>query len=645
MSHTAAFQDVNTAFLERLVKILRDHLEKLADAGSPLVGPLWLRPTPKQPRPALLQLRDAFCLSEFETAVLALCAAYELDTGIGPLCARAAGNPLKSCPSFGLALQVFPHGAWEAISARGRLRAAQLINVERTSGEPLVAASLYCDERILDFIKGLNAIDERLALLASDATVSETIPKDSEAFLTLSRLWAAGATSGQASLLFGADAALRQALAAAAAAASGRCLYKIDALSLPAAPGELDQFVRLWNRDAVLMPLALLIEASELEGGATASLVRRFVDRTEFPVVLSVEKSSSRWSQALLSIPAARLGGDGQEAVWSSVLGPLRAPLAKRLAGAFDFNPSTITRIAAAAPADADGAALWRHCVASVRPRLDALAQRIEPRAAWDDLVLPPEQQIMLRQIVDQVHQRQRVHNEWGYAARLSRGLGITALFAGESGTGKTMAVEVLAAELALNLYRIDLSAVVSKYIGETEKNLCQLFDAAEQGGAVLLFDEADALFGKRSEVKDSHDRYANIEVNYLLQRIESFSGLAILATNLKAALDSAFLRRMRFVVRFPHPGPEERRRMWERAFPQKTPLDALDYERLARINLTGGHIMAAALHAAFLAAAEDRPVGMSHVLQGARAELVKLNRPISEGDFVAAQNLPRAAE
>jgi SpoVK/Ycf46/Vps4 family AAA+-type ATPase len=220
----------------------------------------------------------------------------------------------------------------------------------------------------------------------------------------------------------------------------------------------------------------------------------------------------------------------------------------------------------------------------------------------------------------------------------------VTALFAGESGTGKTMAAEVVAADLALNLYRIDLSAVVSKYIGETEKNLSRLFDAAEQGGSVLLFDEADALFGKRSEVKDSHDRYANIEVNYLLQRIESFSGLAILATNLKAALDNAFLRRMRFVVRFPHPGPAERRRMWERAFPHQTPLDRLDYERLARINLTGGHIMSAALNAAFLAAAEDLPVGMSHVLQGARAELVKLNRPISEADFVAPQNL-RAAE
>jgi SpoVK/Ycf46/Vps4 family AAA+-type ATPase len=205
------------------------------------------------------------------------------------------------------------------------------------------------------------------------------------------------------------------------------------------------------------------------------------------------------------------------------------------------------------------------------------------------------------------------------------------------------MAAEVVAARLELNLYRIDLSSVVSKYIGETEKNLRKLFDAAEQGGAVLLFDEADALFGKRSEVKDSHDRYANIEVNYLLQRIESFSGLAILATNMKAALDSAFMRRMRFVVSFPHPGPVERRMMWLRAFPALVPLEPLDYDHLARINLTGGHIVAAALNAAFLAAAARRKVGMRDVLQAARAELVKLNRPINAADFAVPPAAVRA--
>jgi SpoVK/Ycf46/Vps4 family AAA+-type ATPase len=196
------------------------------------------------------------------------------------------------------------------------------------------------------------------------------------------------------------------------------------------------------------------------------------------------------------------------------------------------------------------------------------------------------------------------------------------------------MAAEVMANHLRLNLYRIDLSAVVSKYIGETEKNLRRLFDAAEDGGAILFFDEADALFGKRSEVKDSHDRYANIEINYLLQRMEAYRGLAILATNMKSALDHAFMRRLRFIVNFPFPGVDLRRAIWERVFPPETPLKGLDYERLARLNLTGGSIHNIALNAAFLAAQAGTSVTMPLLFDAARFELRKLGRPVNERDL-----------
>jgi SpoVK/Ycf46/Vps4 family AAA+-type ATPase len=209
----------------------------------------------------------------------------------------------------------------------------------------------------------------------------------------------------------------------------------------------------------------------------------------------------------------------------------------------------------------------------------------------------------------------------------MNRGLGITALFAGESGTGKTMAAEVIANDLQLNLYRIDLSAVVSKYIGETEKNLRRLFDAAEDGGAILFFDEADALFGKRSEVKDSHDRYANIEINYLLQRMESYRGLAILATNMKSALDEAFWRRLRYVLEIRYPGPEERVLIWQKIFPKQVPLEELDYNRLGRLNLAGGNIQSIALNAAFMAAQSNAKVSMDTVLSAAKIELRKLGR------------------
>ena len=267
---------------------------------------------------------------------------------------------------------------------------------------------------------------------------------------------------------------------------------------------------------------------------------------------------------------------------------------------------------------------------------MEQLATRIAVKAKWDELVLPPEQKALLRQITDQVGRRNRVYDAWGFREKMNRGLGINALFAGESGTGKTMAAEVIANELQLDLFRIDLSAVVNKYIGETEKNLRRLFDAAEDSGAILFFDEADALFGKRSEVKDSHDRYANIEINYLLQRMESYRGLAILATNMKNTLDKAFMRRLRFVVDFPFPGVEERKEIWRKVFPPETPVDNnLDYQRLASLNLCGGSIQNVALNAAFLAAQHnDGRVTMPLLLNAARTEFKKLERPAKESDF-----------
>jgi SpoVK/Ycf46/Vps4 family AAA+-type ATPase len=191
---------------------------------------------------------------------------------------------------------------------------------------------------------------------------------------------------------------------------------------------------------------------------------------------------------------------------------------------------------------------------------------------------------------------------------------------------------------LRLDLYRIDLSQVVSKYIGETEKNLRRVFDAAEEGGAVLLFDEADALFGKRSEVKDSHDRYANIEVSYLLQRMEAYRGLAILTTNLKAALDTAFLRRLRFVVQFPFPDAAQRAEIWRRIFPRQTPTAGLEITKLARLNVAGGNIRNIALQAAFLAADGDQPVTMAHLLRAARSEYDKLEKPLTETEIAGWQ-------
>jgi SpoVK/Ycf46/Vps4 family AAA+-type ATPase len=267
------------------------------------------------------------------------------------------------------------------------------------------------------------------------------------------------------------------------------------------------------------------------------------------------------------------------------------------------------------------------------RPRIEGFAQRIETASEWNDLVLPEPQKQILRTIALHVRQRATVYRDWGFAAKSARGLGISALFAGASGTGKTMACAALASELKLDLFRIDLSQVVNKYIGETEKNLARIFDAAEEGASILLFDEADALFGKRTEVKDSHDRYANIEVSYLLQRMEAYRGLAILTTNRKSALDQAFLRRIRFVVEFPFPDAAERAEIWRRVFPEKTPTENLRIERLARLNAAGGNIRNIAINAAFLAADANEPVRMKHLLSATRSEFAKLETPLTESE------------
>jgi SpoVK/Ycf46/Vps4 family AAA+-type ATPase len=369
-----------------------------------------------------------------------------------------------------------------------------------------------------------------------------------------------------------------------------------------------------------------------------------------------------------VSRPTAR----EQMKLWKAALGLPGKLRAGRLAEQFNLDESAIRATAAAVragfphppgrpPARPNPRAVfrraWDECRARTRPAVDGLAQRIDPAAGWDDLVLPDAVSKQLNELVAQVNDRWRVYDQWHLRDRMNRGLGVSALFNGDSGTGKTTAAEVVAGRLRLDLYRIDLSAVVNKYIGETEKNLRRVFDAFEDGGAVLFFDEADALFGKRTEVRDSHDRYANIEVSYLLQRLEAYRGLAILATNNRGALDPAFLRRLRFVVTFPTPDRDQRRAIWVKTLPPPRrpgappcrpglPTDHLDYDWLAGFDkLTGGTIHAAAVHAAFLAAGRGhRAVTMDDVRDAVQAEYVKLNQPLRPAALALPKTTVRAA-
>ena len=603
-----------------------------------------------QPSPALVMLAQRLGLTRFEQEILLLCAAMELDTGIAGLCAKAQGDPSKSFPTFALALSLFDEAAWDALSPEGPLRYWRLLEINQPGAQPLTTSALRADERIVNFMKGLNYLDDRLAPLLVPLQVPAY-----QANLPASQLEAVGkivkqlensADTGRIPTiqLLGPDAPSKHLVAWHAASVLGLRVYRLPCGFLPGQAAESETLARLWQRESLLLPIALYLDTQDSEAGAATESqmqnANRFLARCNGVFFLDTREVAATSSRPSFILDIAKPTPAEQEVAWNAALGRDAGASSAQLAGQFNLNLATIQQIAQTALLQEAGSGktlhkrLWDACRVSTRPRMDALAQRLEPKSTWDDIVLPESEVLLLRQIADQVGQRNTVYDRWGFRQKLNRGLGINALFAGESGTGKTMAAEVIANDLRLNLYRIDLSAVVSKYIGETEKNLRRLFDAAEDGGAILFFDEADALFGKRSEVKDSHDRYANIEINYLLQRIESYRGLAILATNMKSALDSAFLRRLRFVVSFRFPGVEERKAIWKKSFPEQTPTVGLEWDRLARLNLAGGNIQTIALNATFLAARANSPVRMLHILEAARGEFRKLERPINESDF-----------
>jgi len=595
--------------------------------------------------PALEALCAAFGLSPFERALLLLCAGGDLDAGFASLVAtaqgRQGGSPAE--PTFGLALAALPGAHWSAITPAGPLRRWRLVEV--LPGAPVTASPLRIDERILHHLAGVSQVDDRLAgfrrVLPLDADLP---PSQSAVAERAAAAWERAPGPLPVIQLCGGDPAARRAVAAAACAAIGVSLLAFPAWSLHPEVAEVEAFARLCERESALLGAALLLEEDDGDradptGGRP---IERFAESVGGALFLSVSQPRAPAHRATVVLDVARPTAGEQRSLWRAEVGAqARNHVVDALVSQFDLTAGGIRDAAAtarAAGATDDAApsleSLWEVCRRQVRPRLDDLAQRIEPAAGWKELILPDAATQTLRELGIQARHRSTVHDRWGFAERGGRGLGISALFAGPSGTGKTMAAEVLAGDLRLDLYRIDLSEVVSKYIGETEKNLRRVFDAAEAGGAVLLFDEADALFGKRTEVKDSHDRYANIEVSYLLQRMEAYRGLAILTTNMKEALDGAFLRRIRFVVQFPFPDTAARTEIWRTIFPAAAPVDGLDYERLARLNLSGGSIRNVALSAAFLAADDGSPVRMPHLVRAARQEYAKLDKTFTGAEL-----------
>jgi AAA+ superfamily predicted ATPase len=663
------WQDRNKQYLSAALNWLRLRLIRLAESSAREKTPLRknkvteaqitqaaavvIKAEQIEPPPTLVILSRRFGLSRFEREVLLLCAAMEFDTHVPALCAQAQDELNYCYPTFSLALALFDEPAWDVLSPERPLRYWRLIEINQPAAQSLVTSPLRIDERIVNYIKGLNYLDDRLVplLVPFDVPAGETNLSPSQQKVVTSVVQHMKSTmNGRVPVtqLIGLDTLSKQLVAQQAAAALGLHLNRLPAELLPNQAAELEALARLWQRESFLLPIAVYLDAHEPETEVKPEPVKqhtthplyRFLARTQGIFFLSSREVRSDLGPVTTVMEVKKPTPAEQQAAWNDTLKEDAADSPPLLSGQFNLNVSTIRQIVKHVSAEPGNNGhiprerLWDACLVSTGPKLDVLAQRLEPKATWDDIVLPKEAKDLLHQITDQIKQRSKVYDTWGFRKKLNRGLGINALFSGDSGTGKTMAAEVIANELRLKLYRIDLSGVVSKYIGETEKNLRRLFDAAEDGGTILFFDEADALFGKRSEVKDSHDRYANIEINYLLQRMESYSGLAILATNMKSALDEAFMRRLRFIVDFPFPGMKERKIIMQKVFPSEVPKGELDYDRLARLNLTGGSINNVAINAAFVAAHSGGPVTMQLILSAAKAEFRKMERPVKETDF-----------
>jgi len=599
-------------------------------------------------------LVKAFGLNPFDVQVLLLAATIELDTSFETLFAQCQPETGGRLPTVALALRLFCESADEWVQARlsfsasGPLLHWGLLHLEAHASS-LLNTPFHLDPRIVDALLGQ---DQPSADLSGRIHFLRSLPLGQlvhpDLAVRLSTIIQKGLALDQwpgrlVVNLYGAHGSGRRTLAAAAAEQLRAPVIAASAAEL-VREGTLPAFMR----EAVLQQSVAYLDCSDLPDEARSTVLAACSEGARLVLFGTLNRAAWLEDQPqVMVVPfeAPGLNSEDRKRLWAAKFGGKLNGQGDLLAIQFSFTPGDIQQVYEAARAlalirtpDDPQVSLqdvWQAARAHPQHRLDEFARRIEPQYTWDDIVLPAAARQQLVEIQEQVAQQARVYGAWGFGKKLTRGRGISALFSGSSGTGKTMAAEIMAGALNLDLYRIDLSSVVSKYIGETEKNLARVFDEAENGNVILFFDEADALFGKRSEVKDAHDRYANIEINYLLQRMEDYQGLAILATNMRQSLDDAFLRRLRFLIEFPFPDESQRAEIWRRTFPPEMPQKDLEVDFLARqFRIPGGNIRNIVLNAAFLAAGEDAPVQMAHIIRATKREFDKIGRACLESEF-----------
>jgi len=631
-------------------------------------------------------LSRLFHLTRFEERCVLICLAPELDRKYEKLYAYLQDDVTRRKPSVALTLDLLCRALPEKIAARAvfdgqspllKYRLVQITDGAPDGPTPLLGRFLKLDDRIVDFLlrpqESTRFLDARLASCArlvfpetewEQALVAENVRLRTQQFVRSHFNQTESDAREMVFYFYGPYGAGKHALAEAVCHDLGVPLLIGNVEKMLNSGGSFEEAAWLLGREAALQGAALCLENFDCllaEEEKNQEQIRALTQAAQTFSPLTILLGRKAWKprgamdgQMFIDLALPIPDEQARKEFWlrqCAGLGQSASALSEdvdwsALAGKFRFTPGQIRDAVLTAQALAAWRApddctltmddLYAACRANSNQRLSAMAQKIQPKYVWDDIILPADRLQQLREICNYVKYRALVYQEWGFDHKLSLGKGLNVLFAGPSGTGKTMSAEIMAGELGLDLFKIDLSTVVSKYIGETEKNLARIFDEAETSNAILFFDEADALFGRRSEVKDSHDRYANIEIGYLLQKMEEYQGMVILATNFRKNMDDAFVRRMHFTVEFPFPGEKDRQRIWERIWPESTPVSPdVHLEFLARrFEVAGGAIRNIALAAAFLAAADGRIVTMSHLIRATRREYQKMGKVVTEGEF-----------
>jgi SpoVK/Ycf46/Vps4 family AAA+-type ATPase len=625
---------------------------------------------------AVPHLAQLFGLSTFETQALVVCLALEADLKYEKLFAYLQDDITRKRPSVELLLRLLCDSQPERLRARAffspqaKLFRTRVLRYTDATDAPLLARLLQLDERMSSYLLGAGGVGREVAACARLASASFELshlrwPEELKSrLLTVAREHLERPRASERLLVYhfhGAEGAGKKSLAAALCKELDVPLLVIDLRRVLMHGRDFEATIAALFREAVLQPAAVFLEHFDLllseQDERLPAYRRAVVEALEEFAWLTFVGTEKEWEPSgefkrhlFLSVALSSPEADERGRLWRTLAGERGCFAADvdwdELAGKFRLTPGQIERAFVSAINGAhlragrsvvvESEDLYAACRAQSNQRLGTLARKLKLRHDWSDLVVPPNAQAQLRELCAQMKHRPKVFGAWGFGRAVGGREGICALFYGASGTGKTMAVEIIARELRLDAYKIDLSTVVSKYIGETEKNLNKIFKEAETSNAILFFDEADALFGKRSEVKDAHDRYANIEINFLLQRVEEFDGMVVLATNLRKNIDDAFFRRVSAAVEFPFPEEGERFLIWQRHFPADAPVDEdVDFDFLAtRLNVAGGNIKNIAVNAAFMAAENSGRIHMRHVIRATRREYEKIGRMCTEMEF-----------